>query len=180
MNYTLTSIKKIYDKNFSAAENGTMPATIDFNIAKAAGHALDLISAAKNVKLDLTFDTYENMAYALVAVATADLASGMTDKDIKTDLINKAASYELFTLCNLINEVPGMKGSLVINPLISQHLLIKAEYTPDNSAKTFDVFKAYENAYNKCFVFRKKPFAPVAVKLDYVHKIITKEFLERI
>lgn len=33
MSYTLTSIKKIYDKNFSAAENGTMPATIDFNIA---------------------------------------------------------------------------------------------------------------------------------------------------
>ena len=120
------------------------------------------------------------MAYALVSVATADLTADMTSEEIKTDLINKAASYELFVLCNLINEIPGMKGSLVANPLISQNLLIKAEYTPDKSAKTFDVFKAYEKSYNKCFVFSRKHFAPVAVNLDNIHKIITKEFLEKI
>lgn len=180
MIYTINRLKKIYDKKLIQVQGGTLPASIDMSIAKAAGFALDLISAAKNVKLDLSFDTYNNMAYALTAAAIADKTSGMTADEIKADLISKAASYELFTLCNLLNEIPGMKGSLVINPLMSQNLLIKAEYTPYKSAKNFDVFKAYENAYSKCFVFTNKPSAPVAVNLDFVHHIITKEFLEKI
>lgn len=178
--YTVKGLGKFYDRNSEAVKSGASLSASDSAITKAAGHALDLIEATKHVTLDLSFDTYANMGYALVAVAIADKSGNMNNEEIKVDLIKKAASYELFTLCNFINETPDMKCSLIINPLLSQNLLIKAEYIPDKSTKTFDVFKAYEKTYDQCFVFTNKANMPIGVNLDFVHKIISDDFLSKI
>lgn len=150
-------------------------------LEEAAKQALDLIGASNTVKLDLTFETYKNMAYALVAIGMKDLLSkSLEQEETRRDLITKAASYELFLLCNFINESEGFTCMLEMNLMMSVNPILKAVCDADGSVIYFDVFKAYEKTADKCFVFTGNLMAPIAVNLDFAHEIISNEFLDKI
>lgn len=171
MIYTVKMLRDILQKKISS----------NTFLEETAKQALDLISASNTVKLDLTFETYRNMAYALTAIGMKDLLSKNLDKEeIQRDLITKAASYELFLLCNFINESEGFTCTLEMNLMMSVNPLLKAVCDVDGSITYFDVFKAYEKSADKCFVFTGNPMIPIAVNLDFAHEIISNEFLNKL
>lgn len=171
MTYTVKTLRDISQKKIIS----------NSFLEEAAKQALDLISASNTVKLDLTFETYRNMAYALVAIGMKDLLSEKLDKEETCrDLITKAASYELFLLCNFIDESEGFSCTLEMNLMMSVNPLLKAVCETDGSTTYFDVFKAYEKSADKCFTFTGNPMAPIAVNLDFAHETISNEFLNKI
>ncbi len=171
MNYSVKTLRDISQKK----------KTSDSFLEKTAEQALELIGASNKVKLDLTFETYKNMAYALVAIGMKELLSkSLEQEETRRDLITKAASYELFLLCNFINESEGFTCTLEMNLMISVNPILKAVCDADGSITYFDVFKAYEKSADKCFVFTGNPMAPIAVNLDFTHEIISNEFLNKI
>ena len=150
-------------------------------LEEAAKQALGLISASNTVKLDLTFETYRNMAYALVAIGMKDLFSNSFEQEeTQRDLITKAASYELFLLCNFINSTEGFSCTIEMNLMVSVNPTLKAVCDVDGSITYFDVFKAYEKSADKCFTFTGDPMVPIAVNLDFAHETISNEFLNKI
>lgn len=171
MTYTVKTLRDISQKKIIS----------NSFLEEAAKQALDLISASNTVKLDLTFETYPNMAYALVAIGMKDLLSkSLEQEETRRDLIAKAASYELLLLCNFINSTEGFSCTIERNLMMSVNPLLKAVCDVDGSATYFDVFKAYEKSAEKCFVFTGNPMAPIAVNLDFAHETISNEFLNKI
>lgn len=156
--YRFRDLDNLYNANADKIKSGENIATFDAKLSIAAGYAMDLMDTARNagvhrVRLDMTMNTEKYTDKALMVVAMLDLEKGMSEEECVDDLIKKAASYELFTLCNLLTDF-GCENELIYEPEMSENLLIKAKkLTKEDETITFDPKLMMEELREKCFMF---------------------------
>ena len=119
---------------------------------------MDLMDTVRNagvnrVRLDMTMETERYTDKALMVIAMMNLEKGMSGEECVEDLIKRASSYELFTICNFLTDF-GCENEIIYEPEVSENLLIKAKkLTEEDETITFDPKLMMEELREKCFIF---------------------------
>ena len=156
--YRFRDLDNLYNANTKKIKSGESISPFDAKLSIAAGHAMDLMDIVRHagvnrVRLDLTMETERNTDKALMVIAMMNLEKGMSEEECTEDLIKKASSYELFTICNLLTDF-GCENEIVYEPELSENLVIKAKkQTGEDESITFDPKLMMEELREKCFIF---------------------------
>ena len=156
--YRFRDLDNLYNANAKKIKAGESIAPFDAKLSIAAGYAMDLMDTVRNagvnrVRLDMTMETERYTDKALMVIAMMNLEKGMSEEECTEDLIKKASSYELFTICNFLTDF-GCENEIIYDPELSENLLIKAKkLTVENEIITFDPKLMMEELREKCFIF---------------------------
>ena len=148
-------------------------------LALAAERALELMEYSKEgkgEKLDLSMETYDYAAIPLMMAGVSALREKMEREEIRSLLAAKAASYEIFTLCNFLNSTGEVKAEIEKNLPLSPHPVLKA-VSSDGTKVLFDIFGAFDKSKRECFLF---PAEGVAVDLSTARELVQKELFEKL
>ena len=156
--YRFRDLDNLYNANAKKIKAGESIAPFDAKLSIAAGYAMDLMDTVRNagvnrVRLDMTMETERYTDKALMVIAMMNLEKGMSEEECTEDLIKKASSYELFTICNFLTDF-GCENEIIYDPELSENLLIKAKkLTVEDEIITFDPKLMMEELREKCFIF---------------------------
>lgn len=182
--YRFRDLAGIYNDLTAKMSGGEGVDDYEAKLGAAAGYAMDLIETARNagtqkVRLDLTAETEKNIDRALMIFAMRNLENGMSEEECVQDLIKRASSYQLFTLCNLLTRF-DTANDIVLDTNMSESLLIKTNKADDSETVVyFDPKKMMESVSDKCFKFVDVGFEhPAAmICLDWYKQLVSSELL---
>lgn len=180
--YRFKDLETIYEDAMERIKKGNPLDDFDAKIGTAAGYAMDLMETSRNAgvhkaRLDLTVETDKNIDKALTVIALNNLDDGMTEEECVQNLIKKASSYQLFTLCNLLTHFDA-PNEIVFDKDMSENLLIKTKRADDTDL-LFDPKTMMESVADKCFKFvnlgADHPAAMIC--LDWYKQLVSSELL---
>jgi len=185
--YRFKDLENLYKANAGKIESGESITPYEEKLSIAAGYAMDLMDTARNagmnrVRLDMTMNTEKNTDKALMIIAMMDLEKGMSEEACIEDLIKKASSYELFTICNLLTDFE-CENEIIYEPELSDNLLIKAKkMTGENETITFDPRLMMEELKEECFRFihMDQGQTSTIIGLDLYKKRVSGRLLEQL
>ncbi len=144
-------------------------------LATAAADALELMEYStkgdKGEPLDLSMETYDFVAIPLMMAGVAALRAGESKAQVRAMLARKAASYELFTLCNFLQSTGEVCARIDHNLARSPHPVLWADKL------CFDLYGVLEQSAEECFLF---PAEGVAVDMSPARALIQEQLFEKL
>ena len=135
----------------------------DKSLAVAAAYTSDVIEFAKDngVPLDLTLET-ENELNTKVLPKWVLFKRGQDrgDEWARDQLEKSIASYQLFLLCNYVNQtkdISGLWGTIERNKLSKAGIILQATNGKTRKKVTFDPYAVVANVSEECFAFSDTP-----------------------
>ena len=185
--YRFRDLNELYNEKTKKIKEGSSTDEYDAKLGMAAGYAIDLMDTARNAgaqkaRLDLTINTEKNIDKALTVIALQNLENGMSEEECVQDLIKKASSYQLFTICNFLAHFEA-ENDIVLDTDMSENLLIKTNKADDNETVIyFDPKAMMESVSDKCFKFVDVGFDRPAtmINLDWYKQLVSSELLMEI
>lgn len=150
-------------------------------LAKAAAYALELMEYSekgeKGEPLDLQMATYDFAAIPLMMAGVSALREGKEREAVRSELALRAASYELFTLCNFLNSTGEVDCKIDSNLALSPYPVLVAAEKAGGKPICFDLFGVFEKTKNDCFLF---PAEGVAVDVSPARALIQEQLFEKL
>lgn len=156
--YVVDDLEKIMNAVF-------FPQTTAFDkqFAMVAAYASDVVDYAKDngVTLDLTVETEGNLVeHILPKWVLFKRAQGRGDEWARDQLEKSVAAYQLFLLCNYINqmkETTGLIGTIERSKMARAGIIVQATNEKKHKKATFDPFEVMHRHSEECFSFSDEP-----------------------
>ena len=167
--YRFKTMGEEYNALTERIKNGEELNVFEQKYAVALGHAMDLSQFARNngikrVRLDFTIDTESKLDRALNLLGMSKKKEGLTEEECVNYLIDMCSYYQLFALCNYVEDFFDRKDieeiftvSIDYNKSMSENLVIKAKENDSDVEKLFDPKQALEDVADKCIFFADVP-----------------------
>ena len=156
--YVVEDLEKIMNAVF-------LPQTTAFDkqLAMAAAYASDVVEYAKDngAILDFTVETEGALAELILPKwVLFKRGQGRGDEWARDQLEKSVAAYQLFLLCNYINqtrETTGLLGTIERNKMARAGIVVQANNEKKHKKATFDPFEVMHRLSEECFSFSDEP-----------------------